>query len=115
MIVFPLVYFNFLDHQKSLISQLKQFKNIFGPSLKIFLMILCIGSLVAMFAFYRPAGLRIYNSSLTWQDYHDICSAENLSPVANKRLCYQLNGHHINWTGTVKDVQITSIENKVQF
>ena len=115
LIVFPLIYYKFLDHQKSVISQLKHLKSCFGPSLKIVLIIFCFGGLVAMAAFYRPAGLHIHESSLTWQDYNEICSADHTSSVESKRLCFQLNGHHINWTGTVEDIAISSIENKVGY
>ena len=113
--VVPLIYFKYRHKHDSFRSQLLHIKKSTGPALKILFLVLFVGLFVSLVAFYRPAGLQIYDSSLTWKDYQDTCYDTNRDAVTSKRFCYQLNGHHVNWTGVIKDIQITSIENKVSF
>ena len=112
-LVLPLFYFIYRRPQCSYKDVLKYLKFNFGPALQILAIILLVSTLLAVVAFYRPAGLQVYNSNLTWMNYKEICLSEGGNKVYTKRLCYQLNGYHINWTGIVKDVRVVDIDNKV--
>ncbi|KAM8848170.1 wolframin isoform 2-T2 [Synchiropus picturatus] len=66
---------------------------------------------------YRSEGMKVYNSTLTWPEYSNLCGpmAWKESNMAQTQiLCSHLEGHRVTWTGRFKYVRITDIENGPQ-
>ncbi|KAM4554966.1 wolframin [Odontesthes bonariensis] len=66
---------------------------------------------------YRSEGMKVYNSTLTWPEYSNICGplAWKESNMAQTQiLCSHLEGHRVTWTGRFKYVRVTDIENGPQ-
>ncbi|XP_077434868.1 wolframin [Vanacampus margaritifer] len=66
---------------------------------------------------YRSEGMKVYNSTLTWPEYSNMCgpSAWKESNMAQTQiLCSHLEGHRVTWTGRFKYVRVTDIENGAQ-
>ncbi|XP_019739714.1 wolframin isoform X2 [Hippocampus comes] len=66
---------------------------------------------------YRSEGMKVYNSTLTWPQYSNMCgpSAWKESNMAQTQiLCSHLEGHRVTWTGRFKYVRVTDIENGAQ-
>ncbi|XP_043530159.1 wolframin isoform X1 [Chiloscyllium plagiosum] len=66
---------------------------------------------------YRSEGMKVYNSTLTWQQYSFVCGPRawketNMAQV--QILCGHLEGHRVTWTGRFKYVRITEIENSAE-
>nr|XP_061793093.1 wolframin-like [Nerophis lumbriciformis] len=66
---------------------------------------------------YRSEGMKVYNSTLTWPEYSNMCGplAWKESNMAQTQiLCSHLEGHRVTWTGRFKYVRVTDIENGAQ-
>uniref|UniRef100_A0A3B3ZQY8 Uncharacterized protein n=1 Tax=Periophthalmus magnuspinnatus TaxID=409849 RepID=A0A3B3ZQY8_9GOBI len=66
---------------------------------------------------YRSDGMKVYNSTLTWPEYSNLCGplAWKESNMAQTQiLCSHLEGHRVTWTGRFKYVRVTDIENGPQ-
>lgn len=66
---------------------------------------------------YRSDGMKVYNSTLTWPEYSNICGplAWKESNMAQTQiLCSHLEGHRVTWTGRFKYVRVTDMENGPQ-
>ncbi|KAM6923960.1 LOW QUALITY PROTEIN: wolframin [Xenentodon cancila] len=66
---------------------------------------------------YRSEGMKVYNSTLTWPEYSNLCGplAWKESNMAQTQiLCSHLEGHRVTWTGHFKYVRVTDIENGPQ-
>ncbi|XP_051926230.1 wolframin isoform X2 [Hippocampus zosterae] len=66
---------------------------------------------------YRSEGMKVYNSTLTWPQYSNMCGplAWKESNMAQTQiLCSHLEGHRVTWTGRFKYVRVTDIENGAQ-
>uniref|UniRef100_A0A667Y8G6 Wolframin ER transmembrane glycoprotein n=1 Tax=Myripristis murdjan TaxID=586833 RepID=A0A667Y8G6_9TELE len=66
---------------------------------------------------YRSEGMKVYNSTLTWPEYGNLCGprAWKESNMAQTQiLCSHLEGHRVTWTGRFKYVRVTDIENGAQ-
>ncbi|XP_038161052.1 wolframin [Cyprinodon tularosa] len=66
---------------------------------------------------YRSEGMKVYNSTLTWPEYSNLCGplAWKESNMAQTQiLCSHLEGHRVTWTGRFKYVRVTDIENGPQ-
>ncbi|GCB71367.1 wolframin isoform X1 [Scyliorhinus torazame] len=66
---------------------------------------------------YRSEGMKVYNSTLTWQQYSFVCGPRawketNMAEV--QILCGHLEGHRVTWTGRFKYVRITEIDNSAE-
>ncbi|XP_048827174.1 wolframin-like [Brienomyrus brachyistius] len=66
---------------------------------------------------YRSEGMKVYNSTLTWQQYSFLCGPRawkesNMAKI--QILCSHLEGHRVTWTGRFKYVRVTDIENGPQ-
>lgn len=74
-------------------------------------------SAVLMFCWmyvYRSEGMKVYNSTLTWPEYSNLCGpiAWKESNMAQTQIiCSHLEGHRVTWTGRFKYVRVTDIEN----
>lgn len=66
---------------------------------------------------YRSEGMKVYNSTLTWPEYSNMCGplAWKESNMAQTQIiCSHLEGHRVTWTGRFKYVRLTDIENGPQ-
>uniref|UniRef100_UPI00398F44D6 wolframin-like isoform X2 n=1 Tax=Pristiophorus japonicus TaxID=55135 RepID=UPI00398F44D6 len=66
---------------------------------------------------YRSEGMKVYNSTLTWQQYSFVCGprAWKETNVARVQiLCSHLEGHRVTWTGRFKYVRVTEIDNSAE-
>ncbi|XP_054647080.1 wolframin [Dunckerocampus dactyliophorus] len=66
---------------------------------------------------YRSEGMKVYNSTLTWPEYSNLCGpiAWKESNMAQTQIiCSHLEGHRVTWTGRFKYVRVTDIENGAQ-
>ncbi|CAB1337033.1 unnamed protein product [Coregonus sp. 'balchen'] len=66
---------------------------------------------------YRSEGMKVYNSTLTWPEYSNLCGPKawkEYNMAQTQILCSHLEGHRVTWTGRFKYVRITDIENGAQ-
>ncbi|KAM9329486.1 wolframin [Gastrophryne carolinensis] len=66
---------------------------------------------------YRSEGMKVYNSTLTWQQYSFLCGPRSWKETNMARtqiLCSHLEGHRVTWTGRFKYVRVTDIENSAE-
>ncbi|XP_042625662.1 wolframin-like isoform X1 [Cyprinus carpio] len=73
--------------------------------------------LFSWFYVYRSEGMKVYNSTLTWQEYSDLCGPrawKERNMAHAQILCSHLEGHRVTWEGQFKYVRVTEIENGVQ-
>nr|XP_006629734.1 PREDICTED: wolframin isoform X2 [Lepisosteus oculatus] len=66
---------------------------------------------------YRSEGMKVYNSTLTWQQYSFLCGPQawkESNMAQTQILCSHLEGHRVTWTGRFKYVRVTEIENGAQ-
>ncbi|KAM3612545.1 uncharacterized protein V6R79_010085 [Siganus canaliculatus] len=63
---------------------------------------------------YRSEGMKVYNSTLTWPEYSNLCGPmawKEYNMAQTQILCSHLEGHRVTWTGRFKYVRVTDIEN----
>lgn len=73
--------------------------------------------LFSWFYIYRSEGMKVYNSTLTWQQYGDVCGPrawKERNMAHAQILCSHLEGHRVTWEGRFKYVRVTEIENGAQ-
>ncbi|XP_030047032.1 wolframin isoform X2 [Microcaecilia unicolor] len=66
---------------------------------------------------YRSEGMKVYNSTLTWQQYSFLCGPrawKETNMARTQILCSHLEGHRVTWTGRFKYVRVTDIENSAE-
>lgn len=66
---------------------------------------------------YRSEGMKVYNSTLTWPEYSNLCGPKawkEYNMAQTQILCSHLEGHRVTWTGRFKYVRVTDIENGAQ-
>ncbi|XP_028314660.1 wolframin [Gouania willdenowi] len=66
---------------------------------------------------YRSEGMKVYNSTLTWPGYSNMCGPlawKEANMAQTQILCSHLEGHRVTWTGRFKYVRVTDIENGPQ-
>ncbi|XP_053314238.1 wolframin [Spea bombifrons] len=66
---------------------------------------------------YRSEGMKVYNSTLTWQQYGFICGPrawKETNMARTQILCSHLEGHRVTWTGRFKYVRVTEIDNSAE-
>uniref|UniRef100_A0A8C7E621 Wolframin ER transmembrane glycoprotein n=1 Tax=Naja naja TaxID=35670 RepID=A0A8C7E621_NAJNA len=73
--------------------------------------------LFCWFYVYRSEGMKVYNSTLTWNQYGFLCGPrawKETNMARTQILCSHLEGHRVTWTGRFKYVRVTSIENSAE-
>nr|XP_004669902.1 wolframin isoform X2 [Jaculus jaculus]XP_044989836.1 wolframin isoform X2 [Jaculus jaculus] len=73
--------------------------------------------LFCWFYVYRSEGMKVYNSTLTWQQYGFLCGPRSWKETNMARtqiLCSHLEGHRVTWTGRFKYVRVTEIDNSAE-
>ncbi|CAH2299778.1 wolframin isoform X1 [Pelobates cultripes] len=66
---------------------------------------------------YRSEGMKVYNSTLTWQQYGFVCGPrawKETNMARTQILCSHLEGHRVTWTGRFKYVRVTEIDNSAE-
>uniref|UniRef100_A0A7N5K6E2 Wolframin ER transmembrane glycoprotein n=1 Tax=Ailuropoda melanoleuca TaxID=9646 RepID=A0A7N5K6E2_AILME len=73
--------------------------------------------LFCWFYVYRSEGMKVYNSTLTWQQYGFLCGPrawKETNMARTQILCSHLEGHRVTWTGRFKYVRVTEIDNSAE-
>lgn len=78
--------------------------------------LLCI-SMVMLFSsvyVYHAEGQKVYNSTLTWDQYNQACGppawkSKGMAPT--QIFCSHLHGHRVTWTGRFRQVRVAETEN----
>ncbi|KAM5271928.1 wolframin [Ctenodactylus gundi] len=73
--------------------------------------------LFCWFYVYRSEGMKVYNSTLTWQQYGHLCGPrawKETNMARTQMLCSHLEGHRVTWTGRFKYVRVTEIDNSAE-
>ncbi|XP_076992474.1 wolframin [Tamandua tetradactyla] len=73
--------------------------------------------LFCWFYVYRSEGMKVYNSTLTWQQYSHLCGPrawKETNMARTQILCSHLEGHRVTWTGRFKYVRVTEIDNSAE-
>ncbi|XP_036439591.1 wolframin [Colossoma macropomum] len=83
------------------------------------LILLCLTTVVLLCAtyVYNTEGMKVYNSTLTWQEYGTLCGppAWARQGMAQTQLfCSHLEGHRVTWTGKFRHVRVAEMENGAQ-
>lgn len=83
------------------------------------LILLCISMVLLFFSVYvyHAEGEKVYNSTLTWSQYGQVCGppAWETKGIAQTQIfCSHLNGHRVTWTGRFKQVRVAETENGAQ-
>ncbi|XP_018416924.1 PREDICTED: wolframin [Nanorana parkeri] len=66
---------------------------------------------------YRSEGMKVYNSTLTWQQYSFLCGPrawKETNMARTQILCSHLEGHRVTWNGRFKYVRVTDIDNSAE-
>ncbi|KAI4833247.1 hypothetical protein KUCAC02_016160 [Chaenocephalus aceratus] len=83
------------------------------------LILLCISMVILFFSIYvyHAEGQKVYNSTLTWRKYSQVCGppAWELKGKAQTQLfCSHLHGHRVTWVGRFKHVRVADTDNGAQ-
>ncbi|XP_033015729.1 wolframin [Lacerta agilis] len=73
--------------------------------------------LFCWFYVYRSEGMKVYNSTLTWNQYGFLCGPrawKETNMARTQILCSHLEGHRVTWTGRFKYVRVTDIDNSAE-
>ncbi|XP_059131755.1 wolframin [Peromyscus eremicus] len=73
--------------------------------------------LFCWFYVYRSEGMKVYNSTLTWQQYGFLCGPrawKETNMARTQILCSHLEGHRVTWTGRFKYIRVTEIDNSAE-
>ncbi|XP_022059646.2 wolframin isoform X2 [Acanthochromis polyacanthus] len=94
------------------------FRSLSGSSIvKLILVWLSAVVLFCWMYVYRSEGMKVYNSTLTWPEYSNLCGPlawKERNMAQTQILCSHLEGHRVTWTGRFKYVRVTDIENGPQ-
>ncbi|XP_056136526.1 wolframin [Lampris incognitus] len=79
----------------------------------------CVSMVILFFWMYlhHTEGLKVYNSTLTWRKYSQLCGppAWQTKGMAQTQIsCSHLQGHRVTWTGRFKHVRVAETENGAQ-
>uniref|UniRef100_A0A3Q3WNK1 Uncharacterized protein n=1 Tax=Mola mola TaxID=94237 RepID=A0A3Q3WNK1_MOLML len=77
---------------------------------------LCISMVILFFSIYvyHTEGQKVYNSTLTWNQYSQACGPPawaSKGMAQTQIFCSHLHGHRVTWTGRFKHVQVAETEN----
>ncbi|XP_034714004.1 wolframin isoform X2 [Etheostoma cragini] len=83
------------------------------------LILLCISMVILFFSIYvyHSEGQKVYNSTLTWKQYSQVCGPpawETKGMAQTQLFCSHLHGHRITWAGRFKHVRVAATENGAQ-
>ncbi|XP_061627308.1 wolframin isoform X1 [Phyllopteryx taeniolatus] len=83
------------------------------------LILLCISMVILFFSIYvyHTEGQKVYNSTLTWDQYSQVCGPpawQSKGMVKTQIFCSHLQGHRVTWTGRFQHVSVAETENGAQ-
>ncbi|XP_054635605.1 wolframin [Dunckerocampus dactyliophorus] len=83
------------------------------------LILLCISMVILFFSIYvyHAEGQKVYNSTLTWNQYSQACGPpawQSKGMAKTQIFCSHLQGHRVTWTGRFKHVRVAETENGAQ-
>ena len=84
---------------------------------RVFLALLSVFSVIPLMYLYVPAEVETVGSLMTWDQYKTFCShpAWQETNMANAQIrCAHLKHVKVDWSGKVKMVRITKIENQIE-
>ena len=66
--------------------------------------------------FFEPLGLQIQDSSLSFDNYYELCvdTHDSRNEAYSSFLCNRFKDHYVNWKGSVKQVELIEIENSAR-
>uniref|UniRef100_A0A3P9NZE1 Wolframin ER transmembrane glycoprotein n=1 Tax=Poecilia reticulata TaxID=8081 RepID=A0A3P9NZE1_POERE len=99
----------------SILDVLRSFTQ-WGP---VKFILLCISMVILLFSVYvyHAEGQKVYNSTLTWNQYSQTCGPpawESKGMAQTQIFCSHLQGHRVTWTGRFRHVRIAETENGAQ-
>ncbi|KAM8880090.1 wolframin isoform 1-T4 [Spinachia spinachia] len=83
------------------------------------LILLCISMVILFFSIYvyHAEGQKVYNSTLTWRQYSQVCGPpawETKGWAQTQLFCSHLHGHRVTWAGRFKHVRVAETDNGAQ-
>uniref|UniRef100_A0A8C8S4T5 Wolframin n=1 Tax=Pelusios castaneus TaxID=367368 RepID=A0A8C8S4T5_9SAUR len=103
---------------KSNFSMVEMIKSLTRSSIvKLILVWITAVVLFCWFYVYRSEGMKVYNSTLTWNQYGFLCGPRSWKETNMARtqiICSHLEGHRVTWTGRFKYVRVTDIDNSAE-
>lgn len=87
-----------------------------GP-VKLILLCLFAVLLVCLGYVYSAEGLKVYNSTVTWEQYDSVCGPSAWKEQGITRtqiICSHLEGHRVTWQGKFQGVRVAETENGAQ-
>lgn len=83
------------------------------------LILLCITTVILLCGVYvyNAEGLKVYNSTITWQEYGTLCGPrawQDRGMAQTQLFCSHLEGHRVTWTGIFRRVRVAEMENGAQ-
>ncbi|ROI15979.1 Wolframin [Anabarilius grahami] len=83
------------------------------------LILLCITTVIFLCGVYvyNAEGLKVYNSTLAWQEYGTLCGPhawQDRGMAQTQLLCSHLEGHRVTWTGIFRRIRVAEKENGAQ-
>lgn len=83
------------------------------------LILLCISTVILLCGVYvyNAEGLKVYNSTITWQEYGTLCGPrawQDRGMAQTQLFCSHLEGHRVTWTGIFRRIRVVEMENGAQ-
>ncbi|XP_016347352.1 wolframin [Sinocyclocheilus anshuiensis] len=83
------------------------------------LILLCITTVILLCGVYvyNAEGLKVYNSTITWQEYGTLCGPrawQDRGMAQTQLFCSHLEGHRVTWTGIFRRIHVAEKENGAQ-
>ncbi|XP_016410993.1 wolframin-like [Sinocyclocheilus rhinocerous] len=83
------------------------------------LILLCITTVILLCGVYvyNAEGLKVYNSTITWQEYGTLCGPrawQDRGMAQTQLFCSHLEGHRVTWTGIFRRIRVAEMENGAQ-
>ncbi|XP_055061746.2 wolframin [Misgurnus anguillicaudatus] len=83
------------------------------------LILLCITTVILLSGvyIYNVEGQKVYNSTLTWQQYGTLCGPrawQDRGMAQTQLFCGHLEGHRVTWKGIFRHVRVAETENGAQ-
>uniref|UniRef100_A0A8C2JAU9 Wolfram syndrome 1a (wolframin) n=1 Tax=Cyprinus carpio TaxID=7962 RepID=A0A8C2JAU9_CYPCA len=83
------------------------------------LILLCITTVILLCGIYvyNAEGMKVYNSTITWQEYGTLCGPrawQDRGMAQTQLFCSHLEGHRVTWTGIFRRIRVAENENGAQ-
>ncbi|XP_044273688.1 wolframin isoform X1 [Varanus komodoensis] len=111
----PLLFQRWMRTSISVVEMVKSLTR--SSIVKLILVWLTAILMFCWFYVYRSEGMKVYNSTLTWNQYGFLCGPrawKETNMARTQILCSHLEGHRVTWTGRFKYVRVTDIENSAE-